>query len=260
MRKIALFVLLTAFAAAANAVTLRETIDKTFDVRAGAVLKVDNVNGRISVSSWDQPRIRIQAEKVVSRSAESDAKKIMSALQVDIAANANGVTARTIQPNDHGGGLLDLLFGGGGSTNVNYTVTVPRSANVHVSNTNGGVQLTSVSGEMRVETTNGGVDLTRCAGAANVETTNGHIHAELASLAPQKQVRLETTNGGIELIVPQKVAANVDAETTHGSVTSELPIAAKTSGRTSIRGAINGGGPDVMLRTTNGGIRIRAAQ
>lgn len=258
MRRIALFVLLTAFAAAANAVTLRETIDKTFDVRPGAVLKVDNVNGRISVSSWDQPRIRIQAEKVVSRSDDSDAKKTMSGLRVEITANATGVTARTVQPNDHGGSLLDLLFGGGGGTNVNYTVTVPRTANVRVSNTNGGVQLSSVSGDLHVETTNGGVDLTRCAGAANVETTNGHIHAELATV--DKSVHLETTNGAIELVVPEKLGANVVAETTNGSVSSDLPVLAKTMGRNEIRGAINGGGADVTLRTTNGGIRIRAAQ
>ncbi len=259
MRRIALFVLLTAFAAVANAVTLRETIDKTFDVRPGATVKVDNVNGRISVASWDQPRIRIQAEKVVSRSDDSEARKTMTALQVEITADANGVTARTVQPNGHGAGLLDLIFGGGGSTNVNYTVTVPRTANVRVSNTNGGVQLTSVAGDLQVETTNGGVDLTRCAGTANIETTNGHIHAELASLDPQKQVRLETTNGGIELVVPDKIAATVDAETTNGSVSSDLPISAKTFGRTAVRGAINGGGADVKLRTTNGGIRIRAA-
>ncbi len=259
MRKVTLFILLSAIAAIANAATLKETVDRTFHVRPGATVTVDNVNGRIAVASWDQPRIRVQAEKVVERTDAEDAKRAMAELRVDIAGNADGVTARTVQPKKHTSGIWDAMFGNFSNAQVNYTVTVPRSSNVRVSNTNGRVELSSVSGVLKVETTNGAVELTRCAGAADIETTNGHIRAELAAVNPQKELRLETTNGAIELIVPDKLAANVDAETTNGSINSELPVATRTMGRNTLRGSINGGGPDLHLRTTNGGIRIRVA-
>jgi hypothetical protein len=259
MRKLIFFIVLSAIAALANAATLQETVDRTFDVRPGATLTVDNVNGRITVASWDQRRIRVQADKIIERTDSRDAKRAMAELKVEITANADGVTARTFQPKRNTSGLWDMMFGNFADAKVNYTVTVPRASNVRVTNTNGRVELRSVSGVFHVETTNGAVELTRCGGTADIETTNGHIRAELAALTPQKEVRLETTNGGIELIVPEKLAATVDAETTNGSISSELPVATRSTGRNSLRGAINGGGPDLRLRTTNGGIHIRVA-
>lgn len=48
---------------AASAATITQTIDKTFDVRPGAQFVLSNVNGRIVVHAWDQPRIHVVAEK-----------------------------------------------------------------------------------------------------------------------------------------------------------------------------------------------------
>jgi DUF4097 and DUF4098 domain-containing protein YvlB len=59
--------------------------------------------------------------------------------------------------------------------------------------------------------------------------------------------------------VPRTLAANVDADTTNGSIESELPIATTRVSRNSLRGTINGGGSDVRLSTTNGGIDIRTS-
>ncbi len=259
MRKTILFIALSAIAAIANATTLKENVDRTFDLRPGATVSVDNVNGRIAVASWDQPRVHVQAVKIIERTDSKDARQAMAELRVDITPSAEGLSIHTVEPKKHTSGLWDVMFGNFGNARVDYTITVPRSSNLRVSNTNGKVDLSSVSGVMHVETTNGAVELSRCAGSADIETTNGHIRAELTAVSAQKPVRFETTNGGIELIVPEKLAANVDAETTNGSISSELPVASRTMGRNTLRGSINGGGPDLRLRTTNGGIRIRVA-
>src|SRR5437588_629357 len=109
-------------------------------------------------------------------------------------------------------------------------------------------------------TTNGHITLARCGGDVDAETTNGGINAELLEVTPGKAVRLETTNGRISLAAPPTLAASIDAANTNGSINTELPVTSTRMRRHTLHGTINGGGPEVRLRTTNGSIEIRAAR
>ena len=141
---------------------------------------------------------------------------------------------------------------------VTYEVVVPRSMNLQIENTNGAIEASDVSGSHRVETTNGHIRLARCAGDLDAETTNGGIEAELTSVTAGHVVRLETTNGGINARLPRKLAASLDASTTNGGIESDLPVASRGKlDKHSLRGTINGGGPDLRMRTTNGSIHIQ---
>jgi DUF4097 and DUF4098 domain-containing protein YvlB len=260
MRKLFVTILFMAFAAAANASSLTETIDRTFDVRSGAKLALDNVNGRITITSWDQPRIRVRAEKSIARTDAKDAKQAMAELRVEMEATADGVSVKTVMPKKNSAGLWDFMFGNFNNAKVIYEVTVPRVTNVDVSNTNGRIQMSGVTGVLHVETTNGRIEMERCGGSAEIETTNGAVKAELATLDPARPTRIETTNGRIDLTLPRTTRGSIDAETTNGKVQSDVPVTVRSSDKNSLRGTINGGGgASLRLRTTNGGIQIHAA-
>jgi DUF4097 and DUF4098 domain-containing protein YvlB len=143
---------------------------------------------------------------------------------------------------------------------VTYEVTVPRSMSLDLENTNGAIEVADVRGSHKLYTTNGHIELARCAGDVAAETTNGGIKAELLDVTPGKRVSLETTNGRISLAAPPTLAAELDAATTNGSVDTDLPVTTTRTGKHSLRGMINGGGPSLRLRTTNGSIEIRAAR
>jgi hypothetical protein len=226
-------------------------------VRPGAALSVANVNGRITVTGWDQPRIRVIADKKVERTDDADAKAVMAQLKVDMLQRDNAITVRTQEPKDHAG-LWDFLFGNFHDASVTYEIYVPRGLKLALDNTNGALMVTGVEGALALETTNGRLELTRCGGTLDVETTNGRIEADLVSLDTRAASSFETTNGRIELTVPQALRADVDASTTNGSIDTDLPVATRSVGKTSLRGAINGGGAPLKLRTTNGGIRIHS--
>lgn len=243
---------------AAGAATLRETIDRTFDARAGALLSVDNTNGTITISSWDQPRIRVRAEKLVERTDEAEAKSIMRQLRVDMQPRDGGLAIRTDTPRRNGIGFWDALFGNWVDARVTYEITVPRSMSLNISDTNGTVHVSGVTGDLKVETTNGRIEMERCGGILDATTTNGRILADLVSMNAQRQSRFETTNGGVQLTLPRTLGAELDAETTNGHVESDLPVLMRGSGRNSLRGTINGGGPRLTVRTTNGSIGIHA--
>lgn len=258
MRRFAIALAVTLAAATASAATLKETLDRTFDVRAGALVSLANVNGNITIHSWDQPRVRIHAEKRIE-SASDAAKQAMAELKIEIAQSDGGLRVVTHYPK-HADTIFDWMFGSHVSASVTYDVTVPRTMNLDVDNTNGRIEVSDVRGSHRIGTTNGRIELARCAGDVEAETTNGGIKAELLDVTAGKSVRLETTNGRISLTAPPTLAASLDAANTNGSINTELPITTTKVGKHTLRGSINGGGPEVRLRTTNGSIEIRAAR
>jgi DUF4097 and DUF4098 domain-containing protein YvlB len=256
MRRLIIAALLTLAAASLHAETLSQTIDKTFDARPGATFALDNVNGHVNITSWDQPRIRVRAVKTVSRA--DNARGELNELRVEMTPRDGGVVVHTIYPKHAGSGFLDFLAGNwmGSDSKVEYDVTVPRSMSLELETTNGPIEVTGVSGTLKAETTNGHIQLERCAGNVDASTTNGGVRAELLTVDRSRTNRLETTNGKIVLTVPPSLAAEIDASTTNGSINSELPVTTHSIGHHSLRGTINGGGASLRLRTTNGSIEI----
>ena len=257
MHKILLSAVLALFAQLASAATLKQTVDKTFDVRPGASVELTNLNGRVTIKSWDQPRVKVVALKTVE--ADRDLlQKTMNDLRVEMQPRDGGLVITTHYPKEHdGGSIFAWLLGDDIEAQVTYELTVPRTMNVDVENTNGGIYLSDVSGKHQLDTTNGKISVTRCAGSLDASTTNGGIEAELTRVTKGQPMRFETTNGRIEVAVPANFAADIDASTTNGSIQTDLPVATQSAGDNRLRGTINGGGTLLRMRTTNGGIALR---
>lgn len=257
MRKLAItfaFLMVTATAAAKE---LTETIDKTFDVRPGATVSLSNVNGSVTVTAWDQPRVRVVAVKEV-KGDRDEVSEAMRELRVEMTPKDGGLVVHTRYPRRDGfSSIFDWLTGDHVQAQVRYDVKVPRTMNVDLETVNGRIRLAEVNGNHVLETTNGRIEVARCAGSLEASTTNGGIQAELTSVTKNQPLRFETTNGRIEVTLPANMAADVDAGTTNGSIHTDLPVSTTRISRNSLRGTINGGGTPIRLRTTNGGIEIR---
>ena len=253
------YVLLLLAALPLAAAELSETVNRTIDVRPGAQVVLSNVNGRVTVSSWDQPRVRIVAEKQVKADSD-DVAEVLRELRVSIQPRDGGVVVDTHYPRRNEGvaSIFDWLLGDDVHAEVEYEITVPRNMNLDLSTVNGSIRVTSVAGKHDLDTTNGKIEVVRCAGSVDASTTNGGISAELTQVARGQNLEFETTNGRIQVTLPRDLAVDVDASTTNGSIESELPVTTTRMSRNSLRGAINGGGTALRLRTTNGGIDIRA--
>jgi DUF4097 and DUF4098 domain-containing protein YvlB len=260
MRKLFLSVVLMLVASATSAATLTQTVDKTFDVRSGADVVLTNVNGRVTVQAWDQSRVRVVAVKRVETSRD-ELQRAMNDLRVELQPRDGGLAITTRYPREHDGpsSIFDWILGDDIDAQVTYDITVPRTMNVRVENTNGGIRVSEVAGKHELDTTNGKIEVMRCAGSLDASTTNGSIHAELVSVAKDQPMRFETTNGRIEVTVPADFRAEIDASTTNGSIDTDLPVATRRISSNSLRGTINGGGTSLRMRTTNGGIALRTA-
>ena len=258
MRKAAAFIFALAMSTAAFAgEELTETFDRTFNVRPGTNFEIENVNGSITVSGWDKPQVRIHAVKKVNSRDGRGVTEALRALRIEVRQTAAGIEVDTVYPRKNDLDFLDVIFGKDINAQVKYEISVPRSMNVEADTVNGSIKVSEVSGEIELDTTNGKIDVLNCSGAVDASTTNGGIGVELLSVLSGKEMSFETTNGRITLSVPATLAADVNASTTNGSVRSDLPLATSRLSRTSIKGTLNGGGPEIRLRTTNGGIDIK---
>src|SRR5690349_1500413 len=98
MRKLLVTILIIFAASAACAAELHETIDRTFDVRPNATFSLDNVNGRVTITSWDQPRIRVHADKSADGGDSDDVRTALREVRVDIQSRPDRVAVKTIEP------------------------------------------------------------------------------------------------------------------------------------------------------------------
>ncbi|HSS76775.1 MAG TPA: DUF4097 family beta strand repeat-containing protein [Thermoanaerobaculia bacterium] len=261
-------------ASTVQAATLKDHFDKTVPLKAGSQLTLRNVNGSIKLEAWDRDEVRIEADKEVKAGTDAAARKFMDQVRIDVTPEGGGLRVETHTPKQGANGLWDAMFGNSINYHVNYRLHVPRQAAVDAESVNGGVSLAGTHGKVRLETTNGAVDVqdvtgdvnagstnggisaTRVAGAVKAETTNGSVNIELTSLPAGSDLRFESTNGGVHVRLPHDARLSVDAETTNGHVKSDFEVAGGKPGKRSLRGDINGGGGQLKIRTTNGGIEI----
>jgi hypothetical protein len=150
---------------------------------------------------------------------------------------------------------------------------------VEARTSNGSVDVQTVEGGVTVRTSNGSVTLDNVRGTLQATTSNGAIRGTLVDSSPNEPIRLSTSNGPIDVRLQMPRNNDVIATTSNGGITIRMPanagarLNATTSSHESImtdfdvqvhgllskhniEGTIGGGGPQLQLKTSNGGIKI----
>jgi hypothetical protein len=240
----------------------QEDFHHTYPMQAGGRLYVENFNGSLEISSWDQETADISGTKYAST------EEALRALKVDIVTSGDSIRIRTVRPFDRRGNM-----------GARYVIRVPRRTSLEkIQSSNGRIRVVDVGAQARLETSNGSVEVTKAGGPVTVKTSNGSIHVSLAKVEERRPVRLHTSNGSVELSVedlrnndvvvsssnasitvrlPGSVSANVKAHTSNASITNEFDSSFKgRSSKTSLEGTIGAGGPLLDLSTSNGSIKL----
>lgn len=249
--------LLLVGAGSAAAVEVEETFDQTYSLEAGGEVSVTNVNGKIEVDSWNRDEVRIEAVKRAKASSRDRAQEVLDETRIDVDTAPDRLSVKTDLPRSEGG-VLSWLFGGGTNAQVSYRVTVPSRADVRVRTTNGKLEVRGVAGHVKASSTNGGIDIEDIRGSVDASTTNGGVSVELAEITPDRSMSFSSTNGGIRITVPRSARLSIDASTTNGGIRlDDLQADIRSKSRRRLKADVNGGGPEIEIDTTNGGIRIR---
>jgi DUF4097 and DUF4098 domain-containing protein YvlB len=221
---------------------------KTYELQPGGHVEIANVNGQIEVEPSTGNTVEVVAKKYARGASPEQAKQALERIEIVEAATPASVRIETKVQRTGG------WFGSSGS--VQYTVRVPRGAEMKFSTVNGGVELRSVSGSIHAETTNGGITARDLAGSLDASTTNGGLDVDIRELG-ERGVKLECTNGGIRVRLPADARASISASITNGGIDAGgLPLETTESSRRRLEATLNGGGIPVRIEGTNGGLRI----
>jgi DUF4097 and DUF4098 domain-containing protein YvlB len=221
---------------------------KTYQLRPGGRVEIRNVNGKIEVTPSTDNSVEVVAVKTARGATPEAAKAHLERIEIREEAGEGGIKIETKVAS----GMMNM-----GSSEVQYKVKVPASAEVRFTTVNGGIELSGLAGQVNAEATNGGIRARDVAGPIEASTTNGGVDVELTQVA-QPGVNLECTNGGIKLRLPTDAKATITASVTNGGIgVTEFPGFETTeSTRRRLEARLNGGGPNIRLSGTNGGIQI----
>jgi DUF4097 and DUF4098 domain-containing protein YvlB len=152
------------------------------------------------------------------------------------------------------GGMVDARTSGGSIT------LAEAGGSVELKTSGGNITVGRVNGPAELSTSGGSIKIDSVASVLRANTSGGSIRANI--VGPLKEeCSLSTSGGSVQVSVEKTAAFRLDASTSGGGVDVEgLTMTLEKLGRdrSRVAGAINGGGPLLKLRSSGGGITVRA--
>jgi hypothetical protein len=275
----------------------RET--KTFKVAGVPQVELDTFDGAIEIHSWDKAEVEVEVEK---RAME---QSLIDQIKVEATQEGDKIVLRVTGPSrtEFGGVTIGVNI----SPTARLRVVVPRASNLVARSGDGSIRAESVDGKIMLTTADGSVTATRLSGDLQVRSGDGSIRIDKvtgkldletddgsigfegkptvlrlktgdgsvrAQIDPDTVMAenwdLTTGDGSITLTLPSTFNAELDAETSDGTVRSSHPLleeqsAERRSGEGSderrerrrvMRTKMGDGGKTLRVRTGDGTIRI----
>lgn len=230
-------------------------------------LNTNLITGSIKVIGYDGKDIIIDAiapisEKKQARERTDGMKKISTNDGFEIVAREqnNTVNVSTDRVN----------------MKVNLTIKVPRKASLKLKTINDGdIYVESVAGNHEISNINGEIKMKNVSGSVVANTINENIIINFTDITPNTPMAFTTLNGNVDVTFPANLKANVKLKSDMGEVLTDFDIdvdktaakikqtADKEKGLYKIQkdewtyGKINGGGPEIMMKTMHGDVLIR---
>jgi DUF4097 and DUF4098 domain-containing protein YvlB len=232
--------------------SMTEEFHHTYPLAAGGRIDLDNINGAVRITGWDQNEVKVDAVK------SANTKERLDEAEIEVDAASDYISIRT-KYRDH-----DLTWNSDGWNNpasVEYTLMVPRSARLdEIKLVNSDLDITGVAGEVWASCVNGHLIAKGLQGRTKLSTVNGRMQAEFDRLA-NSSLELSSVNGTLELTLPSDTNAEIEASTVNGGIHNDLGIHVvhhRWVGH-DMHAELGSGGPHIRLSNVNGGIEVRHA-
>ena len=144
-------------------------------------------------------------------------------------------------------------------------IYLPKSQNVSVTNSwHGDISIEGFTGEVEANANlNGGLSLTNLSGPVTAYALNENIRVAFDKINQDAPIVIRTTNGEIDVTLPGNTPADLELSSWNGDIYTNFDLSKpdkdglqSISGK-NVKGAINNGGVDIILKSTNGNIYLR---
>jgi hypothetical protein len=226
---------------------------QTADLTAGSTFSLENDFGNVEIIGWDQ-----EAAEIVARAAEQTADRPRSArisgsrgtkLDVEVRETRNGLLVRT--PTFEGPGTPPV---------VKYEIRVPNDvvlAGIRISE--GDLKISDLYGRIEAALDQGNLTVINYSGVVEATIGTGNADVEVLDLRETDSITITSRRGDIILRLEPGVQAIVEADAPRGEVNSDFDLGVKLPVRT-VKGWIGQGGPNIILKASDGRIDIRTVR
>jgi hypothetical protein len=157
---------------------------------------------------------------------------------------------------------------------VRLNIKVPETSGIFkLSAVNGGtIMVSDVTGNLELQNISGGIRALNISGSVIASTVSGRIIVSFKNVDPGVPMAFSTLTGGINVSFPADLKANLKIKSDHGKVYSDFDLAQDPGHPKAIRsekdgvyqlsiddwiyGRVGGGGPEFLVKNTNGDIHI----
>ena len=243
-----------AHARADDRAAVKEEFHQTYPLAPNGRVELQNINGAVHITSWDQNQVKVDAVKRANDEEE------LKNVEIRINAHSDSISIEThYREHDRDGN--DDWDMHRNPASVEYTLTVPRNARLdEIKLINGTLDVTGVTGEVRASCINGKLTALGLSGEAKLSTINSELNATFTQLG-SASVELSSVNGTIDLTLPSDSKASIEATTVHGGIDNDFGLHASDHRWVGhdLQGELAGGGTEIRLRNVNGRIDIHHA-
>lgn len=207
-----------------------EHISKSFTPTGSAsasVLVIYNINGFIRVEGIPGNDVGFEVDQKLTAKTSDKLETGKKEFKLAFEQHGDTIMAYMAEPfdsrpnhnnlrtnNDH---HIDYDF------NVDFTVKIPQSMNIHVSTVNrGDVTVRDIAGKLHVNNVNGAIKLTNAQGMTNAHTINGNLDANYP-VSPPEGSSYYTLNGNINVSYPANLSADLLFKTYQGAFYTDFP-------------------------------------
>jgi hypothetical protein len=272
---------------------------KTFKVTGQPEVVLDTFDGAIELHSWDRNEIEVEVEKRAMEQA------LLDEIKVDIQQQGDKIVVKVTGPSR--GDRRGVTIGMHISPTARLRVAVPKNANINAMSGDGSIRAEAIEGRIVLRTSDGSITGTRLGGdiqmrsgdgsirvdnstgKLDIETEDGSVGVEArpsvlhlrtgdgsvrVTLEPETVMAdnwdITTSDGGVVVTLPGLFNAELDAETSDGSVRTNHPLLNdgrddrrdgeggddRRERRRTLRSKIGEGGKILKIRSGDGTIRI----
>jgi DUF4097 and DUF4098 domain-containing protein YvlB len=215
----------------AQKLEFKEHLSKEFSATAkpGSTLAIYNVNGFIRVEGYNGDKVILEIDKTISAKTSEILELGKKEFKVETEQAGDSIIAYIADPfdsrPDRNNNNWNHRRKAEYSFDLDFTVKVPYSINLHISTVNGGdVTVRDVTGSLGVFNVNGAIKVTNAKGASEMRTVNGNVDVDYVAV-PGSPSSFKTINGDISISCPATLSADCQYKSFRGEFFTDFPDA-----------------------------------
>lgn len=246
---------------------------KTTDFEPGGHLTLKIDRSKVNLDSWDRNQVDVFAHIEPPENVSEDyARRAVEAVRIEVYGDSHSMTVFANFDD------VPYIYRGRNQSrhlpHINFDIHAPRrlqlraeldrselalrgiegDINLETDRTN--LQARDLAGKLRLKMDRGDATVTGLRGALDVDTERTNVSLNRVQIDANS--RLEARRGNIDLRVPQSQGLSIHASTgRREEFHTDLALTIQNMSRDRIEGTINGGGPELVVRTERGKVTLR---